>query len=80
MYEFSFYDDGVGVPEDSLPHLFERFYRVDTGRSRKNGGTGLGLSLVYNTITGHGGTITCRNREDAGLEIRFTLPRASCRK
>ena len=80
MYEFSFYDDGVGVPEDSLPHLFERFYRVDTGRSRKNGGTGLGLSLVYNTITGHGGTITCRNREDAGLEIRFTLPRASRRK
>ena len=70
----------MGVPEDSLPHLFERFYRVDTGRSRKNGGTGLGLSLVYNTITGHGGTITCRNREDAGLEIRFTLPRASCRK
>lgn len=80
MYEFSFYDDGVGVPEDSLPHLFERFYRVDTGRSRKNGGTGLGLPLVYNTITAHGGTITCRNREDAGLEIRFTLPRASRRK
>lgn len=80
MYEFSFYDDGVGVPEDSLPHLFERFYRVDTGRSRKNGGSGLGLSLVYNTITALGGTIRCLNREDAGLEFRFTLPRASRRK
>ena len=77
MYKFSFWDDGVGVPEDSLSHLFERFYRVDTGRSRKNGGTGLGLPIVYNTITAHGGTITGRNHPEGGLEIAFTLPRAA---
>lgn len=77
MYEFSFRDDGVGVPEDALPHLFERFYRVDSGRSRKNGGTGLGLPIVYNTVTAHGGSIYALNNPDGGLEFRFTLPRAS---
>lgn len=76
MYEFSFYDDGSGVPADALPHLFDRFYRVDSGRARKKGGTGLGLAIVENTITAHNGTVKGLNRDGEGLEIVFTLPRS----
>lgn len=74
-YSFVFYDDGVGVPPESLSHLFERFYRVDTGRSRRNGGTGLGLPIVKSTIIAMGGTITVSNRPAGGLQFTFTLPR-----
>lgn len=74
FHTFTFYDNGIGVPNEHIPHLFDRFYRIDTGRSRKAGGTGLGLPIVKNTITTHGGEITVRNRPQGGLEFTFTLP------
>ena len=79
FYRFCFYDDGIGVPDESLEHIFDRFYRVDVGRSRKTGGTGLGLAIVYNTINAFGGTVKASNRPDAGFQITFTLPKWSFR-
>ena len=71
--EFSVADNGVGVPPQHLPYLFERFYRVDKGRSRKLGGTGLGLAIVKNTVVALGGTITALPTHGGGLTVKFTL-------
>ena len=71
----SFADNGCGIKDKSkLNRLFERFYRLDEGRTRDNGGSGLGLSIVKNIIALHGGTIIAKERREGGLEFLFTLP------
>ena len=74
-YEFLVSDNGIGVEPSHLEHLFERFYRVDKGRSRKLGGTGLGLAIVKNAVAAHGGQATACATPGGGLTIKFTLAR-----
>lgn len=73
QYYFTFTDNGPGVPEEHVAHLFERFYRVDSGRSRKMGGTGLGLAIVKHAVRFHGGNIAAENRPEGGLGFMFNL-------
>ena len=75
FYEFMVSDNGPGVEPQHLEHLFERFYRIDKGRSRKLGGTGLGLAIVKNAVAVHGGTTTAFPTPGGGLTIKFTLAR-----
>ncbi len=73
-YYFSYHDTGIGVENEAhLNRLFERFYRVQEGRTRDTGGSGLGLSIVKNAVLFHKGTITAKNRKGGGLEFLFKL-------
>jgi signal transduction histidine kinase len=67
-------DDGPGIPAEHLPHIFERFYRVDASRSRHTGGAGLGLAIVKALVTAHGGRIQAESVEGQGTTITFWLP------
>jgi signal transduction histidine kinase len=74
FYYFLFYDTGAGIADEShLNRLFERFYRINEGRTRDSGGSGLGLSIVKNAVAFHKGTITVKNRKEGGLEFLFKI-------
>lgn len=72
---FSVKDNGIGMPEEAIPRLFERFYRVDKGRSRSMGGTGLGLSIVKHIVNLYSGTIEVRSKIGKGSEFIIRLPK-----
>jgi len=74
---FCIRDNGPGIPAEDLPHIFERFYRVDKGRSREKGGTGLGLSIVKHIVQLHGGRVWAESQPGQGSAFFFTLPRSS---
>jgi two-component system phosphate regulon sensor histidine kinase PhoR len=72
--EVSVHDNGIGIPKEDLPRIFERFYRVDKGRSQESGGTGLGLSIVKHLVQAHGGKVWVESRLREGSTFHFTLP------
>jgi len=72
--EVSIQDNGMGIPKEDLPRIFERFYRVDRGRSQELGGTGLGLSIVKHLLSAHGGRVWAESQLGEGSTFYFTLP------
>jgi len=72
--EISVKDDGIGIPKEDLLRVFERFYRVDKGRSHELGGTGLGLSIVKHIVQAHGGRVWAESQLGEGSTFYFTLP------
>jgi signal transduction histidine kinase len=73
-------DTGIGIPIAALPHIFERFFRVDQARSRDAGGAGLGLAIVKSICAAHGGHVGVESREGQGSHFRVELPLARLRK
>ncbi|MGZ3535826.1 MAG: sensor histidine kinase [Thermodesulfobacteriota bacterium] len=73
--KLSLEDNGPGIPKEDLPRIFERFYRVDRGRSRELGGTGLGLSIVKHLVQAHGGRVWAESQLGEGSTFHFTIPR-----
>jgi signal transduction histidine kinase len=67
-------DNGIGIPSDDLPHLFERFYRVDRSRTRSTGGSGLGLAIVKQLVEMHGGSVSVKSQVGKGSTFSFNLP------
>ena len=70
-------DTGIGIAPEHIPHLFERFYRVDKGRSRNMGGTGLGLAIVKNIVQAHGGEISVKSEVGYGSDFLLRIPQIS---
>lgn len=73
--QFSIEDNGIGIPKEDIPRIFERFYRVDKGRSQELGGTGLGLSIVKHLVQAHGGRVWVESQLGKGSTFYFTLPK-----
>ncbi|WP_028611740.1 sensor histidine kinase [Paenibacillus harenae] len=78
--EISLSDNGSGIGEEHLPHLFERFYRSESSRTRKSGGAGLGLAIVKSIVDAHHGRIEVQSRPGDGTTFRIYLPLGSCRQ
>lgn len=76
MLQFQVQDDGIGVPPEDLPHIFERFYRVDKSRSAAGGGAGIGLAVTKSLVQRMGGSIRAQSEPERGTTVTFLLPRA----
>lgn len=74
LVRFSLSDTGIGIPKKDLPHVFERFYRVDKARSRDMGGTGLGLAIVKHLVHTQGGEVQVQSEEGMGTQLTFSMP------
>ena len=74
MFSLEVSDTGIGIPEESLEHIYERFYRVDKSHSREIGGTGLGLAITRNAVLMHRGSITVTSREGEGTSFLVKIP------